>query len=210
MSYLTVSISSLIFRIIVVCQLFPVTCSGLLKPDFPPVSFILLVFRILLFNCFNLFSLPVPASYPQCHEQLLSPAEPGTPFIFLLQLQPLFLSATAETGQVFIKEKPYPWLDSGSTKDVCQETRMDIGYRVMAKQFETRSCSCFRGPGVQLSLHTQHLCWGSVWGAGRACGCAGSIPATLRPKQKGQRDVAALVRSQKSCFCGCWSNAGVW
>lgn len=105
----------------------------------------------------------------------------------------LSLSGTAETGQVFIKEKPYPWLDSGSTKDVCQETRMDIGYRVMAKQFETRSCSCFRGPGVQLSLHTQHFCWGSVWGCREGVWLCRQHPCYPETKAKGT----------EGCGCTC-------
>lgn len=84
---------------------------------------------------------------------------------------------------------------------------MDTGYQVMAKQFETRSCSSLQRP--QLSLHTQNFCLGGrrveQHRAGRVCGWCRQHSFYPESSGKGrstmeQRDVAALVRYQKAAF----------
>lgn len=70
---------------------------------------------------------------------------------------------------------------------------MDMGYQVMAKQFETRSCSLLQrlqGTAVPAhgALQLGQFCGRGVQQhrAGRCEAGAGRIPSTLRPKREAQ------------------------
>lgn len=63
---------------------------------------------------------------------------------------------------------------------------MDMGYQVMAKQFETRSCSLLqRLQGTAVPAHGA-LQLGQFCGRGVQQHRAGRIPSTLRPKREAQ------------------------
>lgn len=119
-----------------------ITCSGLLKQDSSPISFIFLVLRIC---CSAAVTSSLPQSQPLTHSimygcwaSFIHPPDKG-PACFCQVLQ-------KQDKPLFIKEKPDPWLGPESAKDVCQKRRMDIRYQVMAKRFETRSCSLLQRP----------------------------------------------------------------